>query len=350
VSGATTLRPLGRSGADLAPIVLSPETAAVLRGSPGVVLAGAPPAQLAAVWPQPVGALVPLVAGDELVGLLACGTRRGDPLVAADFELLELLGRESAQRLRNLRLEARLRDRLVEIEAQAAELRRSRQRLVSVQDEERRRIERNLHDGVQQQLVSLAIRLQRAAVAAAAERPQAADLADLAVEAEQAVFALQELGRGIFPGVLTDQGLAAALRTQVARMPMAVHIDVQPDVVRHRLQPDVEAALYFVALEALTNAQKHAPGAAASVLLRCRAGRIVLEIVDDGCGFERNGHLGSGLENMADRMAAAGGTLEIESAPGEGTRVVASVPLVEPAALAPETRLLPHQPEADSLR
>jgi signal transduction histidine kinase len=339
-------------------IDLSSETIETLRAAPCAVLAGEPPAQLRALWRASVGALVPMVAGERLVGLLACGTRRGDRLVGADFELLETLARESAQRLRNLHLEATLRARLDEIEAQAAELRRSRQRLVAVQDEERRRIERNLHDGVQQQLVSLAVRLRRKTANPSGE-PESADpeLTDLAAEAEQAVFALQELGRGIFPGVLADQGLAAALRTQIARMPMTVRIDVRPEVLRQRPPRDVEAALYFVALEALTNAQKHAPTSTASVLLHIDGDHIVLEVADDGTGFAGNGH-GSGLSNMADRMAAVGGTLRIESGAGLGTRVVASVARAPDVAgagspdavgvVVPGPRA--HRPEADSRR
>lgn len=344
VSAGTDLRPVGASTSTGSAIELSPETVGIVCASPGVVLAGEPPAELAALWREPVGALVPLVAGERLVGLLACGVRRGDPLVAADFGLLEILARESAQRLRNLHLEAGLRARLDEIEVQAAELRRSRQRLVTVQDQERRRIERNLHDGVQQQLVSLAIRLRHVAT-----RPLTGDghaeLADLAVEAEQAIFSLQELGRGIFPGVLADQGLAAALRTQVARMPMSVRIDVRPGALRRRLPRDIEAALYFVALEALTNAQKHAPNATASVLVRSDETRIFLEVVDDGSGFAVNDR-GSGLANMADRMAAVGGTLDIQSKLGAGTAVVASVPMIVAALPAPRD----HEPEADSRR
>lgn len=340
MTAAGWLRPVGshRTGQAAA---LSSATVATLRASPGVVLAGEPPAELAAVWPAPIGAVVPLVAGDELVGLLACGQRRGDPLGPADFELLELLARESAQRLRNLRLEAALRERLTEIEGQAAELRRSRQRLVSVQDEERRRIERDLHDGVQQQLVSLAIRLKQVACAGDPA------LADLAVEAEQAVFSLQELARGIFPGVLVDQGLAAALRTQAVRMPMTVHVDVRPEAIRPRPAPDVEAALYFVALEALTNAQKHAGSATASVLLRADGDRLVLEVVDDGCGFTGR-RPGSGLQNMADRMAAVAGSLDVDSSPGGGTRVVASAPN-QAMVRSPDPRRR-QEPEADSRR
>jgi signal transduction histidine kinase len=318
--GAGALNPFAVAGASPGPSVLvSAASVEQLRGSPGLVLAGGPAAELDPLWPAPPAAVVPLVGGDELVGLLACGPRRGDSLSAADFELLELLARECALRLRNLRLERQLRERLVQIEAQAAELHRSRQRLVTAQDEERRRIERNLHDGVQQQLVSLAVRLQRAA---GEEQPL---LRDLAVEAEQAVFALQELGRGIFPSVLADQGLPAALRTQAARMPLTVRIEVDPLLVGRRLDPELEAALYFVALEALANAQKHAPEASASVWLRVDDGELVLEVVDDGPGLGTPTGSGSGLQNMADRIAAAGGELEIESRPGEGTRIRATV-------------------------
>ena len=283
-------------------------------------------------------AVVPLVAGEELVGLLACGPRRGDALGAADFELLELLGREAALRLRNLRLESQLRDRLALIERQAEELRLSRQRLVTAQDEERRRIERDLHDGVQQQLVSLAVRLHRLAH----ETGDGSDglLADLAAEAEQAVFALQELGRGIFPSVLADQGLTAALRTQATRMPLAVRIEADDALAGRRLDPELEAALYFVGLEALANAQKHAPDAAVLVRLARENGHILLSVADDGPGLAGGDGDGTGLQNMADRIAAVGGSLAVESAPGSGTRVLASVPAVVPAQV----------PAADSRR
>jgi signal transduction histidine kinase len=332
------LRPVGALASHTEVIELSAATEARMRSSPGLVLAGPTPPELSRVWPDGVDAVVPLVAGDELVGVLVASPRRGNPMVAGDFEFLEILGRESSQRLRNLRLEGALRARLAEIEAQATELRRSRQRLVTVQDEERRRIERNLHDGVQQQLVSLAIRLRRMA------GRDDAELADLAVEAEQAIFALQEFGRGIFPSVLADQGLAAALRTQVARMPMAVQIDIAPEVVRCRPPRDVEAALYFVALEALTNAQKHARTATAAVCLRIANGSLLLEVVDDGEGFA-GGARGSGLSNMADRMAAVGGSLEIDSQLGAGTKVTATVRFDAFADVRPRP-----QPEADSRR
>ncbi|HET7572599.1 MAG TPA: ATP-binding protein [Gaiellaceae bacterium] len=325
------LRPLAVSGAPAgAAGLLPPAVAERLLASPGLVLAGPPPRELAALWPEPPAAVVPLVAGDELVGVLACGDRRGDALGPGDFELLELLARPSALRLRNLRLEGQLRERLAEIEAQAEELRRSRQRLVTAQDEERRRIERDLHDGVQQQLVSLAVRLQRLAVDAEPERARL--LRDLASEAEQAVFAVQELARGIFPSVLADQGLTAALRTQAARMPLAVRVEADDRFAGRRLDPELEAALYFVALEALTNVQKHAPGA--SALLRLRGGErsIEVEVCDDGPGLAPGAGGGSGLQNMADRVAAAGGSFAVDAPPGGGTRVAARLPLAAQVA------------------
>lgn len=324
------LEPLASSGAATSsPVAVAAATAERLRASPGLVLAGAPPEELAELWPSPPAAAVPLVAGHELVGLLACGPRRGDALGPRDFELLELLARGSAFRLRNLRLESQLRERLAQIEAQADDLRRSRQRLVAVQDEQRRRIERDLHDGVQQQLVSLAVRLRRVA---GEQQPL---LADLAAEAEQAVFALQELARGIFPTVLADQGLCAALRTQAARMPLAVNVDTDDVVAGLRLDPELEAALYFVALEALANVQKHAPHAAVIVRVGSEDGAIVLDVADDGGGFAGRGRAGTGLQNMADRVAAVGGELAVESVPGTGTRIRAVVPGVvaaQPAA------------------
>ena len=168
--------------------------------------------------------------------------------------------------------------------------------------------------------MSLAVRLHRAADGDAV-------LVDLADEAEQAVFALQELARGIYPSVLADQGLPAALRTQAARLPIAVTVDVDPALAGRRLDPELEAALYFVALEALTNAQKHAPHAAVAVGLRADDGRVALEVVDNGPGVDGGPPGGgSGLQNMADRMAAAGGTFQLESRPGGGTRIAVAVP------------------------
>jgi signal transduction histidine kinase len=245
--------------------------------------------------------------------------------------------------LRNLRLETQLRQRLAQIEEQAEELRRSRQRLVGVQDEQRRRIERDLHDGVQQQLVALAAGVRRASIAAPVDAHRL--LERLAGEAEEAVFALQELARGIFPSLLADQGLATALRTQAARMPISIHVEAEPTLAGRRFERDLEAALYFVTLEALANVQKHAPGAAATVSLRsAQAGRsVMLDVHDDGPGFEpRSRSPGTGLQNMHDRVAAVGGELQIDSRPGAGTWLQAQVPIT--------AVVVSLQPDVDSLK
>ena len=328
--GGGALRPVAATGIEPGPLVLlSAETSQRLLSSPAQPLAGGLLAELGLLTPQATAAaVVPLVAGEQLVGVVACGQRPGDPLGEREHELLGQLARESALALRNLRLEAQLRERLTQIEEQAEELRHSRQRLVSVQDEERRRIERNLHDGVQQQLVALAARLRRAAIATPADAHLL--LKQLAPEAEETVFALQDLARGIFPSLLADQGLAAALRTQAARTPMAIQVEAEPNLSGRRFDREVEAAFYFVALEAMTNAQKHAPGAVVTVSLRSAdAGRrIVLEIHDDGPGIQqRVASQGTGLQNMRDRLAAVGGELGINSRPGAGTWIRAEAPV-----------------------
>jgi signal transduction histidine kinase len=212
-----------------------------------------------------------------------------------------------------------------------AQLRASRARIVAAADETRRRVERDLHDGVQQQLVALAVRLRRLAAAEAS----GAALEEVAAEAEEAVFALQELARGIFPSVLADQGLAAALRAQASRLPLDVRVELEPALARRRFEREVEAALYFVALEAMANLQKHAPASSATVSLRLGgdAGSVVLEVHDDGPGFDPAARgEGTGLQNMADRVAAVGGGLHVDSRPGGGTWIRAEAPLGEPAA------------------
>lgn len=328
------LHPLAPATGPAHPV--SPHLATLLRET-DPALDAAPPAPLAPLWDEPPAAVIPLVAADRLVGVLACGPRRGDRLRPADIELLELLAREAALRLRNLLLEDQLRARLAELQHQASELADSRQRLVTAQDAERRRIERNLHDGVQQHLVSLAVRLQRLASPGAP-----AALAELAAEAEQAVFSLQELGRGIYPSVLSDQGLHAALRSQATRMPQPVHLEIDDALLGHRPDRNTEAALYFVALEALTNAHKHAPDASISVWLRAEQDRLCLHITDTGPGFSKPAGQGTGLQNMHDRMAALGGSLAITSEAGQGTRVTAAVPWT--SAPAPPAEPSPAHP------
>jgi signal transduction histidine kinase len=282
------------------------------------------PASLEPLLPEPAGAVLPLEASGELVGFLACGRRESDELAADDRELVALVARQAAVLLRSGRLEEELRQRL-------DELRESRQRLVTAQDEQRRRLERDLHDGVQQQLVGLAAKLRRLSRPGASLSPGSANLERLADEAEEAVFAMQDLARGIYPSVLADQGLAPALRAQAVRLPLAVRVDVEPGLAAARFEQEVEACLYFVAMEAITNAQKHAGCSGVTVSIRSgeQPRGLVLEVHDNGRGFALGAARGSGsgLQNMRDRLAALGGRLEVRSEPGAGTWIRASVPL-----------------------
>lgn len=345
---SSLLHPVAVTGREAgASAVVPQEAVETLRNIPSGFLAEDLPPDLGAVQSllgMNSSVLVPLVAGDELVGVIACGDRPRRALGTSDLELLGVLGREAALALRNVRLEAELRRRLDEIEQQAEQLRDSRRRLVNAQDAERRRIERDLHDGVQQQLVALAAQLKRASLAASAEGQQW--LTELATEAEESVFALQELARGIYPSLLADQGLPAALRTHAARMPAVVRVEVEPTLAGRRFGRELEAALYFVALEAMANAQKHAPAAELTVSLHSAddGNRLVLEVHDNGPGFSAAAVTrGAGLQNMDDRIAAAGGTLDIDSRPGAGTWIRAEVPL--------EAQVLPlHRPAGDSRR
>jgi signal transduction histidine kinase len=329
--GSGTLRPVAVSGAEPGPSAVLPRwvLTALTNLSVGVSFADLPAEVAGSLRPlfvdEPV-LVASLTSTDNLIGLIACGARAKDPFGDEDVELLAAVARESALALRNIRLEEELRQRLEQIEQQAAELHSSRQRLVTAQDQERRRIERDLHDGAQQQLVALAARLRRAARAEDPRLDRA--LEELADQAEEAVFALQELARGIYPSLLADRGLQAALQAHAARLPANVRVEVGPLMHGRRLEPQLEAAFYFVGLEAMTNAVKHAPGAHIIVSLRAdrQTRTVTLEVHDDGPGFDAGASMSaSGLQNMADRIDALGGVLSVESVPGGGTWVRAEV-------------------------
>jgi signal transduction histidine kinase len=206
------------------------------------------------------------------------------------------------------------------------ELRASRARIVAAADAERRRIERDLHDGAQQHLTSLAVKLLLAATLAGHDPDLAGLLEDLGAELKDTAQELRNLVHGIYPPLLRDNGLAAALSD-------AARLCTLPTTVRaaslRRYPADIEAAVYFCCLEALQNAAKHA-GPQATIRLRAREepGTLTFEVTDDGAGFDPRGRgLGTGLRNMADRMGAFGGRLLVQSAPGHGTRVTGAVPV-----------------------
>jgi PAS domain S-box-containing protein len=207
---------------------------------------------------------------------------------------------------------------------QQEELRRSRSRIVDAESAERRRLERNLHDGAQQRLVtlSLALRMVQARIEAnprgAAEMLSAAT-AELALALEE----LRELARGIHPAILSDRGLPVALEALAARAPLPVEIESVPE---ERLPPQIEAAAFYVVSEGLTNVAKYAQASHARVRVTCESGRAVIEVVDDGVGGADAG-MGSGLRGLADRVEALDGDFEIDSRPGAGTSVRATIPL-----------------------
>ena len=279
-----------------------------------------------APWPADTAAIAALGPTGRPWGLLAVAQRRGDELTTADLELLAAIVRETELARVNRGLSQKVAASVEVLQARAAQLQVSRQRLVAAQDEERRRIERDLHDGAQHELVVLAGRLRQLAGAPYVD-PRT--LNELAALAEHAVFDLQDLARGIYPSVLTDHGVAAAVRSFAGRLPIDVALEVTSPVMRRRWPPPVEVALYFVAVEALGNSLKHAKASATSVTLVERDGQVVLEVHDDGCGFDpARASGGTGLQHMADRMAALGGTLVVQAQVGGGTWVTGSVPFV----------------------
>jgi signal transduction histidine kinase len=231
-------------------------------------------------------------------------------------ELVHAVGAAAALGLEKQRLEAELR-------AKIEELREQRSRIIAVGLSERRRMERDLHDGAQQRLVSLALDLRLAQSSLRDDPDSAAQLlASADEELGRALEELRELARGLHPAVLSDRGLDPAVDALASRSPLPVEIETR---LGERLPGEVELAAYFVVSEALTNVAKYADASQAVVRLGRENGGIVVEVEDDGIGGADPGR-GSGLRGLADRVAALGGDLEIDSAPGAGTTVTAKIP------------------------
>ncbi|HEX9380278.1 MAG TPA: sensor histidine kinase [Gaiellaceae bacterium] len=233
-----------------------------------------------------------------------------------DPDLVEAAGAAARLALHNARLQA-------DVRAQLDKVQESRRRIVTAGDEQRRKIERDLHDGAQQRLVALALELrmaQRQLGTGDAELERV--LADAVGELQVAVEELRELARGVHPAVLTEEGLAVALESLATRTPLPVEIAA---TLEGRLPAEIEAAAYFVACEAIANAVKHSRATGIRVSAQRRNGKLVIEIEDDGIGgAKENG--GSGLRGLVDRVEAHGGTLRVESDPGRGTRVIGELP------------------------
>ena len=241
----------------------------------------------------------------ELLGALTLSARPNDPMDAPKERLVRDLAAQAGLVLRNVGL--------------IEDLRASRERLVAAQDAERRRIERNIHDGAQQQLVALAVK-QRLAVSFVGKEDDRlrSMLEDLQRETTETLENLRDLARGIYPPLLADEGLAAALEAQARKSTVPVVLD--PDGVG-RYRQETEAAVYFCVLEALQNVSKYAKANEVQVTLGETNGDLTFAVQDDGVGFDPETARGSGLTNMRDRVEAVGGNLTIRSAPGRGTVV-----------------------------
>jgi signal transduction histidine kinase len=248
----------------------------------------------------------------ELLGALSLRMPASDPMSPSKEKLAKDLAAQAGLVLRNVRL--------------VEDVRASRQRLVAAQDEERRRLERNIHDGAQQQLVALAVKARLARQLTERDPAKAAEvLGQIEAETQTALEDLRDLARGVYPPLLADRGLVAALEAQSRKSHLGVEVDAD-DLGRY--PADVEATVYFCALEALQNIAKYAEADRTVIRLAQSNGSLSFEVVDDGRGFDADAVAsGSGLQGMADRLAAVGGSLEIRSAPGRGTTVAGRVPV-----------------------
>jgi signal transduction histidine kinase len=253
----------------------------------------------------------------ELLGAITLDKPRNEPVSAVEDKLLEHLASQAALVLRNVRLTA-------ELQATIEDLRASRRRLVQAQDEERHRIERNLHDGAQQQLVALTIQISLLEDDAGDPAGVLKMAGELRSGLHAALDDLRALARGIYPPLLADQGLVPALKAQASKAPLPVLIEA--DGIG-RYPRDAEAAVYFCILEALQNVAKYSHASRATVAVSCPDSHLEFSITDDGAGFEpANVTHGTGLQGMTDRLAAVGGSLRILSQTGHGTTVSGTLP------------------------
>jgi signal transduction histidine kinase len=262
--------------------------------------------------------------GDELLGALTVQKPKSEAVSAAEDKLLAHLASQAGLVLRNVRLTA-------ELQGTIDELRASRRRLVQAQDQERHRIERNLHDGAQQQLVALSIQLGMLEDSAGDPGEVKQMTGQLRAGLRAALDDLRALARGIYPPLLAEQGLGPALKAQAGKASLPVLVEA--DGIG-RYPRDAEATLYFCILEALQNVAKYAQASRATVALSCRDGHLEFSVTDDGAGFDTtNAAHGTGLQGMADRMSAVGGTLHVQSTQGLGTTISGGMTVSEP----PET-------------
>jgi len=294
----------------------------------GTAWAGAWLPELLQVWPGATVRVAPLIQTDRLLGLIVVARTHGGWRLGAEADMtLEELAREVGQAMQKASLDAALRESLHRLQQQADDLSASRARIVVAADAERRRIERNLHDGAQQYLVALGVKVRLLQRLLDRDPGGVREISEeLAEDVERSIEALRTLARGIFPMLLGRGGLGPALAEACRRADIRARLQVSS---LPRQSAEIEAAVYFCCVEALQNAARHAgPQAQATVRVWLEEAALHFEVADDGVGFA-NGSTsrGAGLTNMSDRLGALGGSLEVDSAPGTGTRVRGAVPV-----------------------
>jgi signal transduction histidine kinase len=306
------------------------------RERPVVTRAGVSGSAWASVWlpslldgrEQAQLRVAPISHGGDLLGLIVVERPAGaDAFTGEDDRVLTELARQAGLAFHNIQLDAELQTTLDELRKQADELRESRARIVASGDAERRRVERDLHDGAQQHLVALAVNL-RLARDILADDPVAGTemLAQMAEDVQVTIRELRELAHGIYPPLLAEAGLPEALRAAAARS--AIPVSVSTDSIG-RYSQGAETAVYFCCLEALQNAAKHAPAASAQVRVWEESGGLLFSVTDNGPGFDpEKARAGHGFVNMADRLGAMGGSVRWESRPGRGSTISGSVPVI----------------------
>jgi signal transduction histidine kinase len=272
--------------------------------------------------------VAPVSYAGELLGLIVIERSSPDTAFSEETDrVLSDLARQVGLALHNSQLDSALQTTLDEVRKQADALQESRARIVVSGDAERRRVERNLHDGAQQHLVALAVNLRLARDIIVDDPEAGVEMLDqLAVEVHETIQELRELAHGIYPPLLVDGGLVEALRAAAIRNPLPVEI-VADGIGRY--PSEAEAAVYFCCLEALQNAAKHAPESRVEVRLWEESGGLLFTVTDDGPGYDaKKAQRGHGYVNMADRLGAIGGSVRWESEAGKGSQVRGSVPLV----------------------
>ena len=273
---------------------------------------------------------VPVTHGEMTLGRIECGPALDFRRQSERWAFLELLAHEAGLAVHNLVLAGALTEQVRTVDAQAAELAASRARIVVAQDAERRRVERDIHDGAQQELVAIIAKLGVVRQLVERDTKEAvATLEELQGDARSALRGIRDLAQGIHPSVLADRGVVAAVEDRSARLPLPIAVVADEATRTERFPDPVEVAAFFVVSEALVNVLKHAGADQATVTFSRRDGTLTVDVRDDGCGFEPAARGGSGLTQLADRVGAVGGRLEIHSAPSAGATVTAVFPVPE---------------------